>query len=139
MSFTITKAIERDAVGRQLPRIRIVSTTVAAGEVQEILRVDHIPPACTLVRVHSYATSGGLATRQPDISQMATGQTVLAATAPIHYQASATAKATQISDAKLGVVVLLPVGESLYFRLQPDTSTGNDTTDLYFLDITEGQ
>lgn len=140
----MTKFIEVDAAGRQVHRIRIVGTSVAAATVFEIPRAptaNGIPSACVLQRVHEFAASGASMTdRQPDVWQGDAGESTIDATWPMHYRADSTAKTTQINDTGLSLVLAIPEGESLYYRQVPDGGADNTfTADLYFLPVTEGQ
>lgn len=142
--MSVTKYIEKDAAGRQVHRIRIVGTSVGAATVFEVPRAPEpngVPAACVLVRVHEFAATGASMTnRQPDVWQGTAGQSMVGAAWPRHYQASSTAKAVQVNDSRLGLVLAIPDGESLYYRQVPDGGADNTfTADLYFLDVSEGQ
>lgn len=144
MPVTVTKTVIYDAAMRQVHRVRIVGTSIASTTVAEIEVGTHVPRACVLQRVHEYASSGTMTERQPDVWQGEPGQSVVGATWPQHYQATSTAKATQINDTHLGLVLALEdddgAVESLYYREVPDAGNDNAyTTDLYFLPVTEGQ
>lgn len=141
MGYAIETLRLRDADGRQVHRVRLTGTSIAAGTVAEITVAAHIAPVCVLQRVNAYnATGGSMTNRQPDITQGPTGQTSVAASYPVHYQATSTAKATDISDTGLRLVLAIPETESLYYRMVPDGGSDNaETVDLYFLDVTAGQ
>ncbi len=140
MAYTITVTRLRDSAGQQVHKVRLSGTSIAAGTVAEITVAAHIPQACTLQRVNCFNASGSMSNRQPDITQGPTGQSSVDASWPVHYQATSTAKATDISDTGLRLVVAVPETESLYYRMVPDGSADNaETVDLYFLPVTAGQ
>lgn len=145
MAVTITKTVLYDAASRQIHRVRIVGTSIGAATVAEVKVGEHVPKGCVLQRVHEYASSGASMTnRAPDVWQGPPGQSLVGADWPQHYKAKATAKATQVNDTRLSLVLSLVDDdgdtESLYYRQVPDGGSDNAfTADLYFLPVVEGQ
>ena len=132
----IVMSKDRDAAGRQRLVATITWDDASAGDVAE-LTVGHLFGVVRFTGMAVYGDDGTMTTRQPDIHAAAAGLSSVPAGARTIYQATSTAKATQIADFDVGANGLpcdLSSDVSLYVRLQPNTGSDNDSvTVLYFV------
>jgi hypothetical protein len=129
------KSIEYDPQSNQLHRLRCTFANAGAATVVELVRGVHVPPACTLSQVHAHGITAGTATTyQPDIHEAAAGESsVPAGSAKMFDVGSAVAVANQSNVAKIGGMVMLTEGRSLYVRIGFDSGADNSgVVDVYF-------
>jgi len=138
--MSVSKTIHVDANGHQLHRLRCTFSSASGTTVQELLVGEHLPAACVLSQVHTYAVSGSCTNYRTDIHEAVASQSTVPANSAMLYQAASTAKADQANSARIGGMVTLDAGRSLYVRLVPDGSSDNaGTVDVYVLPIVGGQ
>tara|TARA_Y100001973_G_scaffold89877_1_gene136729 strand:+ start:1698 stop:2114 length:417 start_codon:yes stop_codon:yes gene_type:complete len=136
---SVTKTIQVDSDGKQLHRLRCAFSSAGAGTVIELVGGVHLPAACTLQQVHGYAVSGACVTYQIDVHEAVGSQSSVPADSPMLYQGTSTAKADQSNTAKIGGMVCLDSGQSLYVRLVPNTGSDNAATvDVYIVPTVGG-
>ena len=130
----VSKSVHVDAAGRQLHRLRCTFASADGAAVVELVRGTHLPEACVIAQVHGYGVSGSCSSYRPDVHEAAAGLSSVPAGAAMLMQADSTAKASQTNTARIGGMVALDTGRSLYVRLVPDAGTDNaGTVDLYIV------
>ena len=132
--MSVSKTIHIDAAGQQLHRLRCSFSSAGAATVVELEVGTHLPAACVLSQVHGYGVSGSCSNYRPDVHEAAAGLSSVPAGAAMLMQADSTSKASQSNTARIGGMVALDAGRSLYVRLVPDAGTDNaGTVDLYIV------
>lgn len=138
--MSVSKTVLLDANNKQLHRLRCSFSSAAAATVVEIVGGLHVPRACRLMQVHGYNVSGTCANYQLDIHEAASSLSSVPAGAAKQFEGTSTAKADQSNTAKIGGMVALESGRSLYVRLQPDAGSDNAATvDVYFTSTVGGE
>ena len=137
--MSVAKTVHVDAAGQQLHRLRCSFSSAGATTVSELVGGSHLPAACVLQQVHGYNVTGTGATYQVDVHEAAAGLSSVPATAAKLYEGDSTAKADQSNTARIGGMVALDSGRSLYVRLQPASGTDNAATvDVYIVPTVGG-
>ena len=135
----MSKNVHVDAAGQQLHRLRCTFASAGAATVIELVGGSHLPAACVLQQVHGYNVTGTGATYQIDVHEAAAGLSSVPATAAKLYEGDSTAKADQSNTARIGGMVALDTGRSLYVRLQPAAGSDNAATvDVYIVPTVGG-
>ena len=137
--MSVAKTVHVDAAGQQLHRLRCTFASAGAATVIELVGGSHLPAACVLQQVHGYNVTGTGATYQIDVHEAAAGLSSMPATAAKLYEGDSTAKADQSNTARIGGMVALDTGRSLYVRLQPAAGSDNAATvDVYIVPTVGG-
>jgi len=132
--MAVSKTIHVDAAGRQLHRLRCTFASASGTTVEELKVDEHLPAACVLTQVHTYGVSGSCTNYRTDIHEAVESQSTVPAGAAMLFQEVSTAKAVQANTARIGGMVALDSGRSLYVRLVPDGSSDNaGTVDVYVI------
>jgi hypothetical protein len=136
---SVTKTVHLDAANQQLHRLRCTFSSAGAATVVELVGGTHLPAACVLAQVHGYNVTGTGATYQLDVHEAAAGLSSVPAGAAKLFEGTSTAKADQSNTSKIGGMVALDAGRSLYVRLQPASGTDNAATvDVYIVPTVGG-
>lgn len=137
--MSVSKTVHVDAAGQQLHRLRCTFASAGNATVIELVGGSHLPAACVLQQVHGYNVTGTGATYQIDVHEAAAGLSSVPAGAAKLYEGDSTAKADQSNTARIGGMVALDSGRSLYVRLQPASGTDNAATvDVYIVPTVGG-
>lgn len=137
--MSVSKTVHVDAAGQQLHRLRCTFASAGNATVIELVGGSHLPAACVLQQVHGYAVTGTGATYQIDVHEAAAGLSSVPAGAAKLYEGDSTAKADQSNTARIGGMVALDSGRSLYVRLQPASGSDNAATvDVYIVPTVGG-
>ncbi len=138
--MSVAKTVLVDADNQQLHRLRCTFSSAGAATVVEIVGGTHVPRACRLMQVHGYGVSGTCANYQLDMHEAASSESSVPAGSAKVFEGTSTAKADQSNTAKIGGMIALESGRSLYVRLQPDAGSDNaGTVDCYFVPTVGGQ
>ena len=138
--MSVSKTVVLDANNKQLHRIRCTFASAANATVVEIVGGVHVPRACQLAQVHGYNVSGSCSNYQLDVHEAASSESSVPAGSAKLFEGLSTSKSDQSNTAKIGGMVALESGRSLYVRLQPDSGSDNAATvDCYFLPTVGGQ
>lgn len=138
--MSVSKTVVTDADNHQLHRIRCTFASAGNATVVEIVGGLHVPRACTLMQVHGYGVSGTCSNYQIDIHEATASQSSVPAGSAKVFEGLSTAKSDQSNTAKIGGMIALDSGRSLYVRLQPDAGSDNAATvDCYFVPTVGGQ
>jgi len=136
---SVSKTVHVDAAGQQLHRLRCTFSSAGNTTVIELEGGAHLPAACVLQQVHGYDVSGTGATYQIDVHEAAAGLSSVPAGAAKLYEGDSTAQSDQSNTARIGGMVALDSGRSLYVRLQPASGADNAATvDVYIVPTVGG-
>lgn len=137
--MSVAKTVHVDAAGQQLHRLRCTFASAGAATVIELEGGAHLPAACVLQQVHAYNVTGTGATYQIDVHEAAAGLSSVPAGAAKLYEGDSTSKSDQSNTARIGGMVALDAGRSLYVRLQPAAGSDNAATvDVYIVPTVGG-
>ena len=138
--MSVAKSLHLDSNNKQLHRLRCTFASADSATVVELVAGTHLPLACVLSQVHGYGVSGACSNYQLDVHEAASGLSSVPSGAAKLFEGLSTAKSDQSNTAKIGCLVALEAGRSLYVRLQPDAGSDNAATvDVYINPTIGGQ